>query len=230
MLLILVFIYQMSYVYRFLLLMTEIVVDQRSTAWYELRRSLCVTASSFGDAIGVGHGKPYHFLQSLLEPPCDEEDLGNVHMQHGLSLEADINEAYQLLTGLKTKPSGFWIADGSSGLAGIVGASPDAKVYQNGRFVGLAEYKAPVYSLYCSRERLGCRVRRAHMAQVQGQMAVCDAPWCDYMAVCTSTQQLALLRVHFSAPYWSSVSAVLKNFCNILQVCSDGIIRYEQIL
>jgi len=200
-------------------LMTEVQVDQRSVAWQHLRRSVCVTASRFGDAIGVGHGKPYHFLQSLLEPPCDDEDSGNVYTQHGLRLEADIDEAYQLLTGLETKLSGFWIAEGSSRLAGIIGASPDAKVYQNGTFVGLAEYKAPVYSLHCNRDGgTHRRVPRRHMAQVQGQMAVSDAPWCDYMAVCTSTQQVALLRVHFAARYWSSISASLLNFCSILQV------------
>ena len=180
--------------------------------------------SGFGDAVGVGCGKPYHFLQSLLEPSCDDgddDDLGNVYAQHGLSLEADINEAYQLLTGLKTKLSGFWIADGGSGLAGVIGASPDAKVYQNGTFVGLAEYKAPVYTLYNNQEGTQYRIPRHHMVQVQGQMAVCDAAWCDYMAVCMSTRQIALLRVHFAPHYWSSVSSSLKNFCNILQVCSS---------
>jgi len=200
--------------------MTELLVNQGTVAWHELRCSVCITASRFGDAIGVGRGKPYHFLQSLLEPPCDDDDLGDVHTQHGLSLEADINEAYQLLSGLKTKLTGFWIADGGSELAGIIGASPDAKVYQNGVLVGLAEYKAPVYSLYCKRDGTSLRIPRSHMAQVQGQMAVCDAPWCDYMAVCTSTQQIALLRVHFAPRYWSSISASLKNFCDILQVQS----------
>jgi len=199
--------------------MTEILVDQRTVPWYELRRSVCVTASRFGDAIGVGFGKPYHFLQSLLEP-CEDDDLSNIYMQHGLGLESDINEAYQLLTGLETKQSGFWIADNSSGLAGMIGASPDTKVYRNGRFVGLAEFKAPVYSLHCNREgKIG--LPRSHMVQVQGQMAVCDAPWCDYMAVCTSTEQIALLRVHFNPVYWLSVSASLKNFCNILQVSTN---------
>jgi len=197
--------------------MTEVQVDQRTVAWHQLRRSVCITASCFGDAIGIGRGKPYHFLQSLLEPQCDE-DIGTIYTQHGLCLEADINEAYQLLTGLKTEPSGFWIAAGSSSLAGIIGASPDAKVYQNGSFVGLAEYKAPVYSLNWNSKGPCCRIPRSHMAQIQGQMAVCGAPWCDYMAVCMSTQQVVLFRVHFSPRYWSSVTASLRNFCDVLQV------------
>jgi len=200
--------------------MTEVEVDQGTEAWYQLRQSVCITASRFGDAVGVGRGKPFHFLQSLLEPPDEDEDVGTIHTQHGISLEPDINEAYQLLTGLRTKSSGFWIADGGSGLPDIIGASPDAKVYQNGTFVGLAEYKAPVYSLHCNREGSRCKIPRSHMAQVQGQMAVCDAPWCDYMAVCTSTQQMALLRVHYAPRYWLSVSDSLRNFCHILQVQS----------
>jgi len=213
--------------------MTEIPVDQRTEAWRELRQTVCITASRFGDAIGVGRGKPYHFLQSLLEPPSDDEDVGTIHKQHGISLEPDINEAYQLLSGLRTKPSGFWVADSSSGLPDIIGASPDAKVYQHGTFVGLAEYKAPVYSLYSNRDGSKYKLPRSHMAQVQGQMAVCDAPWCDYMAVCTSTQQMVLLRVHFAPRYWSSVSASLNNFCHILQVhsiiCYDLTALYKSI-
>jgi len=199
--------------------MTEVQVDQRTAAWYQLRRSVCITASRFGDAIGVGRGKPYHFLQSLLEP-CEDDDFGSVYTQHGLELEPYINEAYQLLTGLETRQSGFWIANSSSVpvLTDMIGASPDAKVYQNGRFVGLAEFKAPVYSLGCIQEG---RIPRSHMAQVQGQMAICNAPWCDYMAICTSTEQVALLRVRFAPLYWLSVSASLKNFCNILQVSSS---------
>jgi len=202
--------------------MTEVQIEQRTVAWYQLRHSVCVTASRFGDAIGVGRGKPYHFLQSLLEP-CEDDDSGSVYAQHGLSLESDINEAYRLLTGLETRQSGFWLADSSSGLMGKIGASPDAKVYENDRFVGLAEFKAPVYSLHCSRDRQNGRISlpRSHMAQVQGQMAISHAPWCDYMAICTSTQQIALLRVHFAPLYWVSISIILKNFCNILQVSTS---------
>jgi len=196
--------------------MTEVHIEQRTVAWRQLRRSVCITASCFADAVGVGVGKPYHFLESLLKPRYDDDDdASTVYTQHGVCLEPDINEAYQLLTGLKTEPSGFWIASGSCSLSGIVGASPDAKVYENGRFVGIAEYKAPLFSLYRNSES---RIPRSHMAQVQGQMAVCGAPWCDYMAVCTLTQQIALLRVHFAPLYWASLSASLKKFCNVLQV------------
>jgi len=199
--------------------MTEVQVEQRTVPWYQLRHCVCVTASRFGDAVGVGRGKPYHFLQSLLEP-CKDDDSGSVYTQHGLDLESDINEAYRLLTGLETRQSGFWIADSSSGLMGMIGASPDAKVYKNGQFVGLAEFKAPVYSLRCSRDGK-LSLPRSHMAQVQGQMAISHAPWCDYMAICTATQQIALLRVHFAPVYWTSLSASLKHFCNILQVSSS---------
>ena len=38
-------------------------VEQRSTEWYRLRQELVVTASKFGDAVGVGRGKPYDFYR-----------------------------------------------------------------------------------------------------------------------------------------------------------------------
>lgn len=58
--------------------MTEIDVEQRTAEWYRLRRTVCVTASCFADAVGLGRGKPYDFLRHLVNkldgPDEDEED------------------------------------------------------------------------------------------------------------------------------------------------------------
>lgn len=42
-------------------------VRQRSQEWYNLRKGKVVTGSRFADAIGVGKGKPYDFLRSLID-------------------------------------------------------------------------------------------------------------------------------------------------------------------
>ena len=38
----------------------EILVAQRTDEWFELRNSVSLTASQFGDALGVGRGRPVH--------------------------------------------------------------------------------------------------------------------------------------------------------------------------
>jgi len=54
--------------------------------------------------------------------------------------------------------------------------------------------------------------------QMQGQMAVCGAPWCDFMAVCTKTRDIMLQRVFFQPRYWEHIASRLKQFCFALQV------------
>ena len=50
----------------------EILVTQRSDEWFELRNSVSLTASQFGDALGVGRGRPAHFLQSIITKSDDK--------------------------------------------------------------------------------------------------------------------------------------------------------------
>lgn len=204
--------------------MTEILVKQRTPEWQELRQSVCLTASCFADALGIGCGKPYDFLKSIIEP--DEEDAEpTAFIRHGILMEPVINDAYQLLTGNRTQPSGFWIKEGGP-LHHLVGASPDAKVCDRKSLevIGLAEFKAPVYripgsmSIYRSSD-MRQSIPRAHMAQMQGQMAICEADWCDYMSLCTNTREIMLLRVHFEPDYWKHISCLIENFCHVVQVC-----------
>ena len=87
-----------------------------------------------------------------------------------------------------------------------------------GSVIGLAEYKAPVYSMYPRRDGVSHSVPRCYLAQMHGQMAVCDLPWCDFVAVCDSTRDVTLQRVHFSSVYWDAISRPLAHFCDIVQV------------
>lgn len=203
--------------------MTEIHVQQRSARWFELRQSVLLTASRFGDAIGVGRGKPYDFLASLIsDDVCDSNDATNCLMSHGVAFEPVVNEAYQLLTGNTTCESGFWVPLEDNILYNLVGASPDAKVYANVQgtrtCIGLAEYKAPVYQMYQEKATVPHAIPRMYMAQMQGQLAVSGQPWCDFMAVCKSSQDILLKRVYFNTTYWNVVSTKLRHFFQTLQV------------
>ena len=219
--------------------MTEVEVTQRSTEWFELRKSVTLTASCFGDAIGIGRGKPYDFLLSLLNKDTEnEQDTENEHTRHGVELEPVIDEAYQLLTGYKTEESGFWLPAKSNILHGLIGASPDGKVIipglegkDGGGFSGLVEYKAPVHKMYDVKSHAPHGLPRSYMAQIQGQMAVCGAKWCDFMAVCVNTREIMLKRVYFHHQYWTGVAGKIKDFCLVLQVSmSHRLSQYTQTL
>ena len=200
----------------------EIDVLQGSKEWFELRYSLGLTASKFGDALGVGRGKPYDFLVSIvIDDPVYEAAGPTRETSHGVRLEPVINEAYELLTGHMTQQSGLWIPDESNILHNIVGASPDAKVFKSddtSRMLGIAEYKAPVYQMYTVEKHPPHGIPRQYMAQIQGQMAIANQPWCDFMAVCTATRDIKLYKVYFHPIYWSAIAKTIKNFCIILKV------------
>ena len=53
--------------------MTEIKVTQKTPEWMELRQGVQLTASKFGEALGVGKGRPYDFFLSLLSDEPKEE-------------------------------------------------------------------------------------------------------------------------------------------------------------
>lgn len=213
--------------------MCEIKLQQRSLEWFQIRKSVLITASLFGDALGVGKGRPYDFLASLPssdqdDSACDSESMhSNCWTRHGIKLEPVINEAYQLLTGYHTRPSGFWIPLKADPLYRMIGASPDVLVYpeisskQDLIPLGLAEFKAPYYKMYT--EGIGCPygIPRQYMAQMQGQMGVCHLPWCDFMAVCTATHEVLLKRVYFNLKYWTYISERLKEFCHLMEIANS---------
>ena len=200
--------------------MTEVKVVQGSDEWLEMRQCVCLTASKFGDAIGAGHGLPWDFLLSLINPTSDS-NTPTPHTQHGHQYEPIINEAYQLLTGLRTEKSGFWLPKGKH-LERVIGATPDAKVYSGGELVGLAEYKAPVYAMYKTSVHCPQGIPRHYMAQIQGQMAVTGQPWCDFMAVCVKSREVVLKRVYFQPVYWQIMAERLREFAMVLMVHANN--------
>ena len=54
--------------------MVEVDVLQGSEEWFELRQCVVITASRFGEALGCGKGRPFHFLSSLLRLLSQNDD------------------------------------------------------------------------------------------------------------------------------------------------------------
>lgn len=131
----------------------ESKVQQRSKEWFQIRNSVFLTSSKFGDALGVGMGKPYDFFLSLISEDTDEEEeeeeeVESSNTKHGLTMEEIILECYQLLTGHKTRDSGFWVSKDRI-LQDLIGSSPDAVVVDDeNKDIGLCEFKAPIFRMY----------------------------------------------------------------------------------
>ncbi|KAK3097723.1 hypothetical protein FSP39_012465 [Pinctada imbricata] len=204
-------------------------VKQRSKEWFDLRKSVCLTASKFGDALGIGMGRPYDFFISMVTEDAEEdEDLEveeSSNTKHGLTMEEIIGEAYQLLTGNQIRDTGFWSPQDKD-LAEMIGASPDAVILDpqdSRKDIGLCEFKAPIYRMYRPENSVK-GIPRAYMAQIQGQLAVTGHKWCHFMAMCKNTKEVMLKRVEFAPEYWDHVMELLKQFCYVLQ---DSQLRKE---
>ena len=130
----------------------ESKVKQRTKEWFNIRKSVFLTSSKFGDALGVGMGKPYDFFLSLISESTDEEDeeeeVESTYTKHGQTMEEIILECHQLLTGLRTRETGFWMSKDRI-LQDLIGTSPDAVVIDDHKKdIGLCEFKAPIYRMY----------------------------------------------------------------------------------
>lgn len=204
----------------------ESKVKQRSKEWFDIRQSVYLTSSKFGDALGVGMGKPYYFFLSLMSDDNDEDEeevTESSHTQHGITMEEIILECYHLLTGHKTRESGFWVPRDRI-LQDLIGTSPDAVVVDDqGEDIGLCEFKAPIYRMYKT-ENTVQGIPRHYMAQIQGQLAITGLPWCNFLAVCKNTKEIMLKKVYFHSEYWTNVEKILKQFCYALQ---DARLRKE---
>lgn len=206
----------------------ESKVQQRSKEWFQIRKSVFLTSSKFGDALGVGMGKPYDFFLSLISEDTDEEEeeeeeVESSNTKHGLTMEEIILECYQLLTGHKTRDSGFWMSKDRI-LQDLIGSSPDAVVVDDeNKDIGLCEFKAPIFRMY-KKENSVHGIPRHYMAQIQGQLAITGLPWCNFLAVCKNTKEIMLKKVYFHSEYWDNVVKILKQFCYALQ---DAKLRKE---
>nr|XP_022333457.1 uncharacterized protein LOC111130584 [Crassostrea virginica] len=205
----------------------ESKVKQRTKEWFDIRKSVFLTSSKFGDALGVGLGKPYDFFLSLISESTDEEDeeeeVESTYTKHGQTMEEIILECHQLLTGFRTRETGFWMSKDRI-LQDLIGTSPDAVVIDDHKKdIGLCEFKAPIYRMY-RKENSVHGIPRHYMAQIQGQLAITGLPWCNFLAVCKNSKEIMLKKVYFHSEYWNNAVKILKQFCYALQ---DAKLRKE---
>ena len=202
--------------------------EQRlSSLWYSVRRYR-LTASRFGDMISrKPTTPPENLVLNILQPT----DFSSVAMKYGIDHEKIALKAYvafQQQNGhpdLLVSPSGFIINPKYS----YLGASPDGAVYDpsstNEPF-GFVEIKCP-YAMrnmspkeaahtagFCcivdSSGNIQLKENHSYYAQIQGQMALGERPWCDFVVY--TQKDISIQRITFNQSYWEDSITKLVSF------------------
>lgn len=187
-------------------------IEQRTPEWLALRAKCFVTASEAAaffyksDArsesartnfISKKLAEPiyaneslagYEFLQQIREKEAKQFDY-NIPVQRGNALEGTARDWYARHTGLEVREIGFATTDDE-----VIGASPDAIVYDGGTLVRGGEFKCPVPETHIKWLFDG-GLPDEHKHQVHCSMIVLGVDRWDFMSFCPGLPPL-LVPVH----------------------------------
>ena len=197
--------------------------QRKSSLWFSIRRYR-ITASRFGEVLRRRPDTPPDKLvMSILQP----RSFSSVATDWGVDKEPVAIQAYvsfqhkQGKKELTVGPSGFLICENHP----FLGASPDGTVHDPSNLqqpFGFLELKCP-YSqrehtpaeaclspgFCCSlqteadgHQQLKLREKHPYYAQVQGQMAIGERLWCDF--VIFTKKGISVERVIFDDEYWKN--------------------------
>jgi len=211
----------------------EATVGQfKNKSWTKLR-ACSLTASKFGDAYrAIISGSEYRvakFLENWLSRPNLQ---GIPAIEWGLGHEKEAIHCYEQLTRTRVQPTGLWLsADGA------LGASPDGLVYGG---EGIIEVKCP-YSCRDAEswqdgletglippylqfededgEQVSLKKSSDYYHQVQGQLYMTGAKWCDFIVWTPGYMKIA--RIYPDRAWRNTVLSLLNDFArNCLPLCA----------
>ena len=203
--------------------------DQADCSEWEQERAYRFTASSF-QLIAKRQRNHANFAQSLMHP----KPFSSKYVANGIKYEPIALQEYQKFISNGKTP----VAVLRSGLVvskryPVLGATPDAKVADFGCSLcfGLAEVKCPhtkfhVTPLDASSDHdffmdkvndNHCRLERgghAYYAQVQGQLGITGAKWCDFIVY--TSKGLYFERIAFDPVFWHDLQSLLRHVYSFL--------------
>lgn len=148
-------------------------VQQRSDEWYEIRNNL-ITASDFGDALGIEKFGKKNDGKSFYKKKCGYEtvtyDTASIFLQWGVMFEPVATSLYETRTGIPVHEFGIIKHPRHN----FLGASPDGI---NDLGVML-EIKCPYKRVITDDSIL-----KQYYYQMQGQLDACDLDECDFLEV-----------------------------------------------
>lgn len=190
---------------------TIIDCAQNSDEWYAARRGI-PTGSCFAtvQAEGKTKGSPSitrrkYMLQLIGErnQTRDPERFESEAMKRGHELEAEAVQVYELLTGNKAEPVGFYRQDFPWGSAGC---SPDRIVGEDG-ILGIKTAKPEILYEWILAQRLPPE----HVAQTQGELWITERQWFDFVGYWPGLP-LFIHRVYPDPEYHKNLVLALRNF------------------
>jgi putative phage-type endonuclease len=199
---------------------TIITVDPRELhqrtkedVWLAVRSTLQVTASECSAVLNTSYFTP---RQELIDIKLGNSPAfkGNAACTWGLKVEPTAFRQYVQATGNLAEETGLHIHPN-----GKYGASPDGLVVdKKDGSKGLLEIKC-MYS-----RRTKTKMKQYNYCpnrfydQIQGQMAICDKPWCDLMIWIpknSKQKNYSILRVFRNETYWDNqLGPALEGFCD----------------
>lgn len=132
-----------------------------------------------------------------------------IRMQFGNDNEPKVRDWYTNTYGYQVIETGLAVPKWNL----YLGASSDGDVYdKDGKLIGVIEIKcptkmyAPLLKMYGQpRENIYAHdhIWSSHYAQMQGNMAVKQVLWCDYIVADLYADQVIVERVYWNAEYWN---------------------------
>ncbi len=154
-------------------------VEQKSEAWFELRRQYPLTAS---DALAIktgGKSLETLVLEKMSEVYSSGEapQFSTKDTDRGNDSEPTARALYSLETGVEVKEVGFITNDEISPVAGC---SPDGLAGEDGLWEGKSFEDAKHFRMIIR----GIEIENKYTAQMQMQMLLTGRKWCDFSAYC----------------------------------------------
>lgn len=148
------------------------LIPQRTPEWYALRTKL-ITASDFGDALGIEKFGKKNDTKGFFKKKCgfDEVvyDMTNPILQWGVMFEPVANDIYVHRTGLKVYEFGLI----QHPIIECLGASPDGI-----NSIGvMLEIKCPY------KRKINESILEQYYYQIQGQLDACKLSECDFLEI-----------------------------------------------
>ncbi|MFQ5976108.1 MAG: lambda exonuclease family protein [Candidatus Hydrothermarchaeales archaeon] len=194
--------------------MIQVDVEQMSIEWFALKAGV-PSASNF-DKIVTSKGEPskqrdkyMHQLAGERITKFREEGYQSEAMARGIAMETEAVRLYELITGLKADKVGVCYQNEEKACL----CSPDRLIL--GDSVGVLEIKCPLLHTHVE-YLLKNKLPTTYFQQVQGQIFITGAEWCDFMSYYPGIKPL-IIRVERDPLFAVSLEKHLDVFCKELQ-------------
>jgi hypothetical protein len=158
-------------------------IEQNAEDWYNARAGI-PTASQFSRIV-TKTGRlseqateyAYECVAEIYMQRPIEQIFTSCAMEWGHDYENEALLSYELLTNLNCKSGGFFTDDNLE-----YGASPDVRIFEGDKLVGVAEIKCPQVSKHIEFVLMDGKINPKYIPQVQGHLLVTGCEWVDWFS------------------------------------------------